>query len=472
MNNQLLDGVVQELVRDSVAAQVNNAVLKALKTLNFKEIVSDHLSKSLQNYSFPPRSIKAESIDFIGFNDPYETPGIEDRSNNIQLTILDDTVVVEDSLVATNITLQNNIDVAGRAKAKNLSVTESALFHQDALVLGKLTTQGENEFKGPAKFLNGIDVTFNDGQIPHGAINFTGFKVDQSQVHPGKIKSFESDGIQDNATGTQLTISDKVVNVHQTLQTENIESQRLTVSGTGNFISVDTRSITAESLVVDEAQVSTNINVLGNVTVAQDLDVKGNIKLPESIKDDLVEYMSTKVKLESIIPEGGSLTIGKRVVLEEQALGNTVINSNLRTVGTLRELVVSGETSLASSVYFSPLGRIGINTDEPTMPIDIWDEGVQVTLGRSKAKTGWVGTGRGHDLELGVNRDPKITITEDSTVIKNPVLDDRRFTQGPNIPGIDGSMGDIHWNTQPQIGQPVGWVCLGRTRWAKFGEIE
>lgn len=472
MKNQLLDGVVQELVKEQVAAQVNNAVLRALKTLDFKEIVSDHLSKSLQNYSFPPKSIKAESIDFIDFADPYETSGIEDRANSIQLTILDDTVVVEDSLVATNITLQNNIDVAGRAKAKNLSITESALFHQDALVLGKLTTQGENEFKGRAKFLNGIDVTFDDAQIPCGAINFTGFKIDQGQVFPGKIKSFESSGIQDQATGTQLTISDKIVHVSQTLQTENLESQRLTVSGTANFIDVQTNSITSNSLVVENAHVDHTLNVLGNVIVEQDLDVKGNITLPDSIKDNLVEYMSSKVKLENIIPEGGSLTIGKRVVLEEQALGNTVIKSNLRKVGTLGELVVSGETSLASSVYFSPLGRVGINTDEPTMPIDVWDEGVQVTIGKSKANTGWVGTGRGHDLEIGVNRDPKITITQDSTVIKNLVFDDRRFTQGPNIPGIKGAMGDIHWNTQPEIGQPVGWVCLDNTRWAKFGEIE
>ena len=106
------------------------------------------------------------------------------------------------------------------------------------------------------------------------------------------------------------------------------------------------------------------------------------------------------------------------------------------------------------------------------MPLDVWDDGVQVTIGKNKAKTGWVGTGRDHALELGVNREPKITITPSATIIRNPVLNDRTYTQGPDIPGINGAPGDIHWNTSPKLGKPVGWVCLGNTRWAKFGEIE
>ena len=32
--------------------------------------------------------------------------------------------------------------------------------------------------------------------------------------------------------------------------------------------------------------------------------------------------------------------------------------------------------------------------------------------------------------------------------------------------------GTIVWNENPAQGGPVGWICLGGTRWAKFGIIE
>ena len=469
MKTQESDGAVSQLVKETVSSSVNGAILKALRTLNFQKIVTDLVEAHLSSGYLPANKVDFSAYSFRDFL----STGIEDKSKSLQLRVLNDNVVVENNLVAEDIKVTNSLEAGKQLRANVLDIVGSALFSGDTLMLGKLTTQDENEFKGPAKFLSGIDVEFKDGQIPCSAINFSGFKLAQSSVQPGKIENFESSGIQDNSTGTQLSINDKIINVSQTLQAEKLESERLTVSGTGNFINVETEAVGSNTLHVSGiAKLERDVIIGGKLTVENDLDVKGSITLPESIKDDLVEYMSTKVKLESIIPQGGSLTIGNRVVLEEQSLGNTVINSNLRSVGTLQELIVSGETSLASSVYFSPLGRIGVNTDEPTAPIDIWDEGIQVTIGKSKEKTGWVGTGRGHDLELGVNRDPKITITQDSTIIKNPVLNDRKYTEGPDIPGIDGATGDIHWNTNPEIGKPVGWICLGGTRWATFGEIK
>jgi hypothetical protein len=182
--------------------------------------------------------------------------------------------------------------------------------------------------------------------------------------------------------------------------------------------------------------------------------------------------MNTRVNLESIIPEGGSIQIGKRTVLDENTLGGTVISSNLRKVGTLRELEVAGESRLANTIYFSPLGRIGVNTDEPTAPLDIWDEEVQVTVGKNKSRTGWLGTNRDHNLEIGVNRETKVTVTPTQTIIKNPVLNSRTYTDGNDVPGHEGQLGDIHWNSKPEVGKPVGWICLENSRWASFGEIK
>ena len=463
------DGVVSTLVKETVSSSVNGAILVALKSINFQEIVTslikDHLTSGY---------LSANKVDFSAYSfREFVSTGIEDRSKSLQLRILNDNVVVEHDFVAENIKSTGSIEAGNKIRASILDIVGSSLFSGDTLMLGNLVTQGENEFKGPTKFASGIDVTFKDGQIPHGAINWSGYKLAQSVVQPGKIDKFKSSGIQDDATGTQLSINDGVVHVSQKLQSETFEASSIIVSGQGRFNNVESQSVASNTLNVSGiANLERDVSVGGKLTVYNDLDVQGTITLPNNVKDELVQYMGKHVKLETIIPEGGDLTIGGRVVLDSHQLGGSVIESNLRKVGTLKELVVSGETSLADSVYFSPLGRIGVNTDQPTAPVDIWDEDVQITISKSRAKTGWVGTGRDHNLELGVNRDPKITITPTQTIIKNPVLNDRTYTQGPDIPGIDGATGDIHWNTNPAIGKPVGWVCLGRTKWATFGEIK
>jgi len=481
MKNQALDGVVTDLVKETVTRQVNGAVIKALRSLDFQKIVgdfvSDHLKTSLTNYTFPKNSIKAESINFEGYKQIHKnftSTGIDDRSESIQLTVLNENVVIENSLVAKNITLQDNIDVGKRIKAKSLSITESSLFAGNTLMLGKLTTQGENEFKGVTKFTGGIDVKFNDGQIPHGAINWKGFEIPQDQVQSGKIENFSSLGIEDKATSTQVNVTDGLVSINSDLSARKIEGTSVILSGKviSDSLQVENGSILKGNTEIhDNVTASKNVDVHGKLTVLDGIDVRGVMSIPDTLKDSLVEYMNSKINLESIVPEGGSIYIGKRAVLDEQSLGGTIISSNLRKVGTLKELEVAGESKL-NSTYFSSLGRVGINTDDPTAPLDVWDDEVQITLGKSKAKTGWVGTGRDHSLELGVNRDPKITITSTETIIKNPVLNDRTYTQGSEVPGHAGSIGDIHWNTEPDIGKPVGWVCLSDTRWAKFGDIK
>ena len=117
------------------------------------------------------------------------------------------------------------------------------------------------------------------------------------------------------------------------------------------------------------------------------------------------------------------------------------------------------------------MGRLGINTEEPTSALDVWDDEVQITVRKNKAKTGWIGTNRDHSLDIGVNSDAKIQITQDKTVIKNPQIGNRTYTEGPSAPGVEGAVGDIHWNSVPEVGKPVGWICLGDRRWAKFGDI-
>lgn len=484
---QELDGLVSNYVKETVSSQVNGAVIKALRGIDFQKLVEqavrDHLSQSLEKYEFPKNSIKADAINFEGYKQihkDFTSTGIDDRSTAIQLSILDGNVVVENNLVTQTITTQKNIDVGQRIRSKSLSVAEGSILH-DLILLGKAEVSGTTDFKGTVKlsgdtYLQNIaEANFKDGSIPHGAINWAGFELPQESVQQGKIEKFSSTGITDYSTQTQIAITNELVSISTDLGARKVNASSMSVDGkvTSDSIQIENGSVLkGQTEIHDNVIASKNIDVHGKVTVLDGLEVRGNMSVPDTLKDHLVEYMNSKIKLESIVPEGGSIQIGKRTVLDENTLGGTVISSNLRKVGTLRELVVAGESKLADKIYFSPLGRIGVNTDEPTAPLDIWDEEVQVTVGKNKSRTGWLGTTREHNLEIGVNRDAKVTITPSQTKIKNPVLNSRTYTDGPSVPGHSGQVGDIHWNTFPKLGDPIGWVCLENNRWASFGEIE
>ena len=200
MKTQESDGAVSQLVKETVSSSVNGAILKALRTLNFQKIVTDLVEAHLSSGYLPANKVDFSAYSFRDFL----STGIEDKSKSLQLRVLNNNLVAED------IKVTNSLEAGKQLRANVLDIVGSALFSGDTLMLGKLTTQDENEFKGPAKFLSGIDVEFKDGQIPCSAINFSGFKLAQSSVQPGKIENFESSGIQDNSTGTQLSINDKI----------------------------------------------------------------------------------------------------------------------------------------------------------------------------------------------------------------------------------------------------------------------
>ena len=301
MKTKEADGVVSNLVRETVTGSVNGAVLRALRTINFQKIVADTVQTHLISGFLPANKVDFSAYSFRDFL----STGIEDKSKSLQLRVLNEKVVVENNFVAEDIKVTNSIEAGKQLRANVLDIVGSSLFGGDTLMLGKLTTQGENEFKGHAKFSSGIDVTFKDNQIPHGAINWAGYRLDQSQVVPGKIENFNSSGIQDEATGTQLSIDDKVVNVSQKLQSDSIDTSRITVSGVANFINIESQLTTSKNLHILETANLEDVNVGGKLTVQNDLDVKGTMTLPDNIKDDLVQYMTKnfnwKVKYQKVV---------------------------------------------------------------------------------------------------------------------------------------------------------------------------
>ena len=68
-------------------------------------------------------------------------------------------------------------------------------------------------------------------------------------------------------------------------------------------------------------------------------------------------------------------------VLTSSGLGDTVVNSKLRAVGTLVNLTVSGNTTLGDFAYFnSSYNRLGLGTDEPSAALNILENNISITL--------------------------------------------------------------------------------------------
>ena len=167
-----------------------------------------------------------------------------------------------------------------------------------------------------------------------------------------------------------------------------------------------------------------------------------------------------------------SYTINGKTVLSEDSIGPSILNSNLRRIGTLKELQVEGEALIGDTLYVSPTSRVGINTDEPTHALTLWDQEICLTFGKYSKDVASISTERNQDIMLKSGTNDNVILKADGTTeIEKPVLNGKKFTSGNKIPGYPGQVGDICWNTTPLIGQPIGWVCIQGLQWCNFGTI-
>lgn len=281
-------------------------------------------------------------------------------------------------------------------------------------------------------------VEFPDKSINTNSIDWNGFKFNANMV-TGKFTGIKSSGIEDASIEPQIKIDDNGLSVLHNLTTP-----------VAKIVNTEIDNVK----VTNEAQFK-NAEFSGNVTI------KGTL------------HADNIAGLNEVIEGKETVNINGKAVLSDTRLGNTVVDSNLRKVGVLRELQVDGETLLADSLYVSPAGRIGINTDEPTHALCLWDEEVQLVVGKQKQDVAVIGTTREQELRLQSNGKSNVILhSTGKTQIDNPVLNGKTFTANDIVPGYNGALGDICWNSNPGPGKPIGWVCVGNTQWFKFGIIE
>jgi hypothetical protein len=126
-----------------------------------------------------------------------------------------------------------------------------------------------------------------------------------------------------------------------------------------------------------------------------------------------------------------SYSINDVPVLSFSDLGPTVTKSNLKQVGTLKTLNVSGNASFGEFAYLvSDLNRIGVNTDVPKAAIGIRENGIEVVLGSLKTGTASVGTVDNHNFEIITDNTARITVSNNGDVrIHGKIYADEVVTQ-------------------------------------------
>jgi len=235
-----------------------------------------------------------------------------------------------------------------------------------------------------------LNYNFPSSSIPFSSINMDNAIIDASLINDKIINKFNSRGINDEATRNQLTITDEGI--------------------------ITTNNITAENLLISDNSFVKNLNIEG------DLYISGNI-IPSNSLTDYVKQIANDVaektnQFSDINLSTRKFLDGEKVVISNDSLGPHIINSNLRKVGNLTELTVSGQAIMCETLVVTDK-RVGINTESASGALSVWDEDSEFTLVKHSPKTMFAGSTRITDVILGSNNQEQIGLRTNGTIELN-----------------------------------------------------
>jgi uncharacterized protein YeeX (DUF496 family) len=274
------------------------------------------------------------------------------------------------------------------------------------------------------------------GMISHQQVDWTNYSMPASHVGSGVIKNFASEGIEDRSTEINLTVLD------------------------GQVI-IENETITNHLTVVDSATIN-NLSV-GNLVINDNI-VINDTSFAEQIKGLIDDRIIQKNNESAWDTYGKSLKSNNTILIDNTRLGNTVVESNLRKLGRLTSLAVTGTTELAESVFIEN-GKLGINTDEPSGALTVWDEESEVSVKKYKNRTMYIGSTRDSELVLGVGGDAVLSINKDGIETNSVKVGNITIATGNKEPNKTGAPGDLVVNDNGASGQPWAWRCTGSNKW-------
>jgi len=194
------------------------------------------------------------------------------------------------------------------------------------------------------------------------------------------------------------------------------------------------------------------------------------VNLHQAAYDTYATSLLEQIKVKGL--ELNKLTINGQEIISDRRLNDSIINSNLQSLGQLRELQVSGESILSGTLYTTK-GRVGINTIEPTKTLSIWDQEIEFGFGKQTTDVAVMGLPRNHTLIIETNGKKNLTVSPDGSVtVKKIGIGNMSISTSSTPPSDNQPKGSIVFNENPNLGGPLGWVSLGDSRWANFGIID
>lgn len=309
---------------------------------------------------------------------------------------------------------------------------------------------------------NAVEIVLNDKltnfdfpqkSIPFNAINLDNVIITGDMIDGGIVSNFSSVGIEDRASSVALTILDDVTVVENNLLTKD-----LTVEGSmtinGSFIV--NGDIPSESNFFKELVNRSSSTVLTNVD--------------STMFDRYSDVVFNKIKKDGL--DLNKIKLNGTEIVTSNKLSPTITESNLQKFGLIKEMQVEGESIFSQTLYVTNK-RIGINTIEPSATLSIWDDEIEVVIMKKQKETAFLGTPRQQKMILSSNNKDNIVLETDGSVSMSQIqLGTMKFSTGSSPPNFVSTRGHVVWNTNPNLGGPLGWVCLGEARWANFGIID
>lgn len=322
-----------------------------------------------------------------------------------------------------------------------------------------------------------------------------------NKISGGRIAHFASAGIKDTAKDTVLTVNDDGISV-ATVRTKSIPNA-LTVGGD---LTVD-GTITATKLHVNELVADVRNERTTNLEFKAEnnsVSNKGIVWTGEGQTRQLTMQSDRLFSSQSIdIFKEKDYRIGNKVVLNATTLGQEIVNSSLRTVGTLNGLAVNGNVVVDNFVYYdSDTMRLGIGHDAPNGALSIGSLENEFVIDHDEVGDFKLGTWTTSELSIitddtcrihlgptgGVTLHDKVNVKGKLGINVNNFNDDADITTagpirmqgkkmqvGTSTP-TEGSYraGDVVWNSNPKPTGYVGWICVREGapgEWKPFGQI-
>ena len=339
----------------------------------------------------------------------------------------------------------------GQIKELSSIVDESKIF---SIVDSKIEPIIERRFNDP-DWSSRTQAVSNQIAVSKIERNFKDLDVKQEiqknvQSAVGNLKR----GINDTSLTPQITITDSyVVNENELI------TRQLKTTEEAHFDS----DVTVNGTLILKGRVNTDneswIELKDTIT-ANVLD-KIQSQTTEQLTEDILTLAKTQgIGFDNVLVNGNKLIDGDQ-------LTPTVTRTTITEVGGLTELEVKGFTTLNNETLNVLNTRVGINTDKPTMALELWDQEVSMSMGKVNKDTGFVGLAGKGDLHIGINQQGDIRINEDGLVRINKLRIGRNNVFWEDrVPGHQGLKGDIVFNSGSN--DATGWRCTGGFNWNQF----